>query len=371
MIVTFQEIYQEVLRTLNLTEETVETAEILEQIKMRINMIQDFLFYRRAYEWRKRRFFYTTKAPITTGTVTVTNGSRSVTGSGTSWTDVVKLGYILIENKAYKIDPNSSITSASLKLVAPYPEDSSVGKTYKIIFPNQYTDPDLSSIVSIYVDDKEKSVMTANRLTYTKTELGEPIELAIDSISDFTYYETGTVTMTQDSKAVTGSGTTFTSDMEGMTFRVNEFSVAYTIQEVTGPTTLLLKDSYQGYSGAGKSYQIAPKGSLLIHTRPVPDDNYFIELEGLIKAKKLVRPNDVSLLPDHAPLLFGALWFAYSTRQEKNPVKISQAKSDFRDSLAQFDRTYKVVANLKWVNPDEKQIRTTGSARLNNPLERN
>jgi len=369
MIVTFQDLYKEILRTMNVTEDTVEDANILAQIKTRINMVQDFLFYRKTYEWRKQRFFFTTKAPIIAGTISVTNGGREVTGSGTSWADIDRLGYVIVDNQVYKIDPHASISTTSLKLVASYPKSSASGKNYKIIFPDKHLDPSISSIVSIFIEESEKDILNANRSIFIKTDLGEPQEFFFGGLTDYSYYTDGTVTMTQDSLTVTGSGTTFTADMEGMPFRINEHPTPYRIQEVVSATQLTLKDTYQGDSGAGKDYTIGAKGSGLIHGRPVADDTYFVEIEALIKPQPLVRPSDISLLPDHTPLMFGCLWLCYYERFEKNPVKTNQSKANFRDSLKQFDEMYRVIKNLKWQSEAEIKARKSGASQFN-PLER-
>jgi len=367
MIVTFQEIYNEILTQMNLTEETVE-ANILNSIKLRINQIQDFLFYRKNYEWRKQPFYFTSRPIEQTGTVTVTQGSRTVTGSGTSWTDIIKYGHIIVNGKAYKIDPHATVTSTSLKLVSEYPDASGSSLSYKIIESTKLVDPNISSIVNIFIEGSEKKVTNANRLTLTRVDTGEPLEFALGGISNFSYYSTGTVSVTQDSNAVVGVGTTFTSDMEGMPFRVNDFPILYTIAEVQDSTNLTLKETYQGSTASGKSYKIAPEGSLLLQSRPVADTRYFVEVEALIKSKRLVRPTDISLLPDHAPLLWGSIWYAFDTATEKNPVKTNMAKSNFKDALKLFDEQYHVVSNMKWQSEYEMRLRRAGTARFN-PLE--
>ncbi len=369
MHVTFQEIYTEILTQLNLTEETIsDSPEQLDSIKLRINQIQDLLFYRKAYEWRKRPYYFTTRPIVEDGTIAVTKGSRTVTGTGTSWTDIVKYGHIIINGEAYKIDPHSTVTTTSLKLVAGYPKDSGSSLSYKIVESNRLVDPSFTSIVTASIEGSTKKIGNSNKLTLTRVDTGEPLEFALGGISDFTYYETGTVEVTQDSKAVVGTGTSWTSDMEGMPFRVNEFPTTYTIAEVTDSTNLTLKENYQGNTGSGKSYKIAPEGSLLIQSRPTPDDRYFVEIEGLIKPKKLERPTDISLLPDHSPLLWGSIWYALDTAKEKNPVKISQAKANFRDAIKLFDEQYHVVSGGSWQSEYEMRLRRAGTARFN-PLE--
>lgn len=71
-------------------------------------------------------------------------------------------------------------------------------------------------------------------------------------------YTTGTVTTTSGSNIVTGSGTTFTSAMVGMGFRVttDTYNFAwYKVKAVNSATELVLERNYAGSAtGAGKSY---------------------------------------------------------------------------------------------------------------------
>lgn len=68
-------------------------------------------------------------------------------------------------------------------------------------------------------------------------------------------YATGTVTCTNGSQTVTGSGTTFTSDMVGRRFRAagNEL---YTVSGWTSGTQIAITPAYVGSTAAGLSYSI-------------------------------------------------------------------------------------------------------------------
>jgi hypothetical protein len=68
-------------------------------------------------------------------------------------------------------------------------------------------------------------------------------------------YTTGTVTVTQDSKTVTGSGTTFTKDMEGSFIQIDggEF---YEIRTFTSATVVVLTIPYQSDSGSALTFSV-------------------------------------------------------------------------------------------------------------------
>lgn len=355
MIVTYNEIISEVIRLLGLDEATIDPA-VLTSIKLRINESQDVIFFDSDWEWRKRTFFDTTKTPYETGTITVTQNSRTITGSGTTWLDSFKLGYVFINGKTYKID--SIVSTTSLKLVAPYDEETLAGQEYKIIFPDMMLNHELSAIVDVKYQGNSLDIKHKNRLIGKLATLQLPREAALSDRTSEDYYNTGTVTVTQGSTSITGVGTSWLSDMEGMTFRVNEFSKEYTIRSVNSTTSITLKESYDGADGSGKSYKINPTGLQIMTLRGSPDDYYTLEIEGLIKAPKLVNNNDISLIPNHMPLIHCAVWLAGSDLENKNPVRIQQARADFERTLKQLRSSYKILTNVQWRNENEQRIRT-------------
>ena len=72
-------------------------------------------------------------------------------------------------------------------------------------------------------------------------------------------YTTGSVTVTQGSQTVTGSGTTFAASMIGRSFRLadgNGHLEWYRISDVPNATTLTLENMFAGVSGNTLSYRI-------------------------------------------------------------------------------------------------------------------
>lgn len=75
----------------------------------------------------------------------------------------------------------------------------------------------------------------------------------ITTIDDYT---TGTVTVTNGSRTVTGSGTTFTASMVGRKFRVGSENAFYYIESFTSTTVVTLRDIYQGTTQSAGTYTI-------------------------------------------------------------------------------------------------------------------
>lgn len=71
-------------------------------------------------------------------------------------------------------------------------------------------------------------------------------------------YTAGTITATNGSTTITGSGTAFTQAMIGRVLKVTDGSDGYwyRISGYTSPTSLTLEEPYVGLSGAGMTYRI-------------------------------------------------------------------------------------------------------------------
>lgn len=89
-----------------------------------------------------------------------------------------------------------------------------------------------------------------NRLIYATQRY---IGLYDPSISD---YSDGTVSVTNSSTTVTGTGTTFTSDMVGKRIRIGDDTKFYTVSAFVSATEITLSSSYIGETRSGESYRI-------------------------------------------------------------------------------------------------------------------
>lgn len=71
-------------------------------------------------------------------------------------------------------------------------------------------------------------------------------------------YTMGTVTVTNNTQSITGSGTAFTQNMIGLWVQTTDGSDEnwYQISDVPDAVTLTIDNFYQGYSGAGKTFRI-------------------------------------------------------------------------------------------------------------------
>jgi len=75
-------------------------------------------------------------------------------------------------------------------------------------------------------------------------------------------YTTGTITATNGSATITGSGTTFTSGMVGRFLKVDDDGEWYEIDSFSSTTSITLKTKYQGTTVSGASYTIGEMPAL-------------------------------------------------------------------------------------------------------------
>lgn len=87
-------------------------------------------------------------------------------------------------------------------------------------------------------------------------------------------YTTGTLTVTNGSQAVTGSGTTFTTKMVGQWLQVTDGTDGnwYRVSDFVSTTSLTLENYYQGTSGSAKAYRIGQVVDLPEENAEAPSD---------------------------------------------------------------------------------------------------
>lgn len=106
-------------------------------------------------------------------------------------------------------------------------------------------------------------------------------------------YDTGTVTVAKGSTAVTGSGTSWTSDMVGRAFSLKVTGGVYRISAVTDGTTMTLSEPWAGDARSGEGYIIAQDR----YTLPSDYmDQLSVVLEGMnIRKLEAKRPTEMDL----------------------------------------------------------------------------
>lgn len=116
-----------------------------------------------------------------------------------------------------------------------------------------------SNIVEHYIIRNESGQLYVEFDPIPNTDVDDGIEFVYEGYHEPlkwpAVYDTGTITVTQGSATVTGSGTTFTSAMVGRFIKVDKWW--YEIKAVDSTTELRLVNYYQEASGSGQAYEIA------------------------------------------------------------------------------------------------------------------
>ncbi|MDI6787555.1 MAG: hypothetical protein QME51_04215 [Planctomycetota bacterium] len=320
------------------------TTETISAIELAINNYYFQLWNKNNWWFARREFSMDTIVPYETGTISVTQDSATVTGSGTAWTSAMKDRKLVVDsdNKAYAIKTVGSPTSITLETV--YKGDTASGKSYKIY-------------KSVYRLDDRVFKMLWIKQTYTPCVLqefferefdrflpvpysaGDPLRYCLRGQTTSDYYNTGTVAVTNNSASVTGTNTAWDSTLVGMVFKVTGDGVEYKISSVTNATTLVLSKVYNGTTSASTTYVIGPVGTEQIEVDPLPDKIMQLKYKAIIRPLRLINNNDVPELPEqwHWLLIEGGLLNVAPGRVSDSLVQITADKvSNGEDDLMKW-----------------------------------
>ena len=177
-----------------------------------------------------------------TGTVSITNNSVTVTGSGTNFTaELVRGDAIIIEGVSYIVD--EVVSDTELKLMNPYDGSTDSGLT---IFKKE------SRFDGAYGSNSlGQAILIPGKGPIDIEYLHGNFEISILGLTQLT----GTLAVTNNSTAVVGTGTLFTTESVGGEQIIIE-GVIYTISSVTDDTHLTLTAVYDGSTDSGLNYYL-------------------------------------------------------------------------------------------------------------------
>lgn len=223
-----------------------------------------------------------------TGTVSASNGSPTITGSGTAWSTLFPFGgfnaQITIGGTAYTIRKVVNDTSITLK-GAGYTGTTGAGLSYGLAGHVVRSDVTIQgghteggagyyglqlelvaggSVVGLTdqsgVSLAGMAIVGSSNLAMTANNTSNATSVGTDFNSSVPAYATGTVTTTNGSPIVTGSGTSWLDNVAaiGSYFMISGDSVVYQVSSIDSDTQLTLSSNYVCTScGAGKSYTLA------------------------------------------------------------------------------------------------------------------
>ena len=181
------------------------------------------------------------------GLLTVENGSTTVTGFGTKFTEDLEVGSkIVLNSVVYEVDSITNDTELELTEVYAGASDNRIEAWIPVIVTFTNTSV-VEGDASYFWDFGDGSTSTEENPIHTYTDGGiyEPTLKVYD-----TPPLTGTISVTNGSTTVEGSGTAFTTELEvGESIIIND--VAYFIESITDDDTLFLTEAYDDLTQSG------------------------------------------------------------------------------------------------------------------------
>jgi hypothetical protein len=327
---TFLDVQNQVV---NMSLVQSQTALVQFSIQWAINRISQY------FEWPyyMQNQVITTTAPYSTGTVAVTNGSATVTGTNTVWTSAMVGRKIQIggDNAYYYVLTVNSTTS--ITLAVPYQGTTQSGSTYNIYKDEYKLSPDVQAYKTI-VQIQNSLAMNGmpptkfDKIFPTQTSFSSPYIEVMEGTKLDTYV-TGTVSTTINSGTITGVGTSWSS-VEGLG-RMTDIIIAsnrYTVKSVNSDTSITTYENALGTVSAS-SYTLNLR-NIKVQVFPIPNDQENLYYRYFRMPDILVNSYDVPDLPQdwHWIIVWGALSWIYLQKGDIEKA-YTQAEARFLEGL--------------------------------------
>ncbi len=290
----------------------------------------------------RQELSFDTIAKYTTGTVTVTNASATVTGLSTSFTYKM-IGRRLIvgsDNRSYMVKSVSSSTVLTLDTV--YQGTGGSGQSYAIYADTYRINDQAMKCLHVWnYDGKLQEIITKrfNTAEPNVTCIGTPTNYCQRGQTTTTYDNTGLISIANGSASITGSSTAFDSDMVGMVIKVVGDGNEYVISAVGSVSDLTIDEVFDGTTNASATYQISPPGVERIRLYPMPQTVDQIKYTAILRPPKLKADNDIPKLPEqwHYGLVLGACYrLRYLQTNEKYRVTLESDYEKFITKMRQW-----------------------------------
>lgn len=257
--------------------------------------------FRWSFRWRNYRIV--TDTDVSAGTATATNGSRTVTFSGVTMTSAYVSWHLNFLQDGvsnwYKIRAYTS--GGQLELDVPYTGTSGSGKTYVLrhfdyVLPTEPWDFGAVTITNgkrVIPILESYSMDILGPVPFYK---GYPEAVAVfSSDSAPTTYTTGTLSGTINTRTITGSGTSWLSNIyPGDSVTIGSYT--YQVRSVDTDTSISLYQGQQVTSAAGTTYTITRQFGRIMRIMWPSTDNYTLDIRALRLYQPLVNNSDTNEL---------------------------------------------------------------------------
>lgn len=299
-----------------------------------------------SFPWPFRRDIITlqTRAPYTTGTITTTLASRSITGSSTSWTtgDIGMWLRVSTESELYKVKSVDSTTGITLE--NPYRgSNTGAGQSYTL-YKRLYTLPSSVDDIldDVYLPARNVVIEFMSQPVFDRefapVREGSPYYYTRWAFTQASRsYSTGTVSGTSGSRTVTGSSTVWLGNVEAG----DEFTVGsnrYTIASVDSDTQITLWQALQT-SPSASAYSSVSRYAINLQFGPIADTTYNIDIPVLMRGYNLVDDTDLLYVPTafcECVRLYALAELEYMHDSGKAQITEARADKEYQTLLTTF-----------------------------------
>jgi hypothetical protein len=257
-----------------------------------------------AWSFRYREYPLVLSPRVTSGTMTATNGSRSITASGTPFDTSLHVGaWIRFTGDTiqawYRIQ---AVASTSTATIEPAYQGSTAGsKAYELCKTDYLLPTELTDLSSVYVTYDGSTIVPSHkdqmRYDFPPLTNGSPLDISILN-QDQTYstYTTGTLSGSINTTTLTGVGTAWMANVTpGDEIVISGDSNTYRVQKVNSDTSITLYNNLVS-AASGLSYTISRQFGKMLRIWPCADTAYVVFVNGLRSYAPLVNNADTNEL---------------------------------------------------------------------------
>lgn len=289
--------------------------------------------------------WFQTTAEYTTGTVSITDGSAVITGTGTTWTAAMVGRKIRFEGSIANYTIKTFTSTTSITLDQTYQGTTDTDATYTI-FKDEY-------LLRADVDSQKRIRQAENGIalfSLSATEFDEwypsPTSMGIPSLDVFQgkatkTYTTGTISLPASSRTLTGSGTSWTTaEGVGKGTKLKIGTSIFTVNTVDSDTQLTLYEANGTTAVAAGTTYTAILDNYVVQLHSAPDEvlTYYYRFQRVPAV--MDADNDVPDLPYPMHPLIGLRMLPTLWRMKGQTARALEAQAAFGKELLQWIQKY-------------------------------
>lgn len=270
-------------------------------------MVHDQICRADLWKFRLAEAYITSIADYSTGTVDLTQGLATAAGTLTVWIPSHVESHFRVDGGAPDYPIQAVGGNTALTLAAPYVGDTVTGSAYTIRKKWYGLPWDFDKGEAIFDSDGLKLVNWRNLYQLEAEDpdasgQGSPDWVRIAPARNTVGYSTGTVTLTKNSTALTGSATVWAAARDQgrpVRFPMHPLAGVFCMKTVTDGTNAVLDRPWPFDTMSAQPHEIDPIGTPRIEFRPDMNSNTQIRLKYYRIMPPLYREDEFSPLPAH------------------------------------------------------------------------